>query len=418
MAETRAPATACRTQVWSAWRLGDFRWFWLGQALRVSGSWMQIVAMSWMAYRLADSPFVLGLIQFISLFPVGLVSLLGGVASDRLSPRKLVLGTQAVLVAQAVLLAGLAWSGSVRLWHIMVMTFVVGAADAIEQPARYVLVFRLVGQEGLSNAVGLCTLAESVARSVAPAIAGVLIGWRADSGHPGEAGSLALNGAAYLLAFLAFSAVRLPERETPRKPIRLQADLLDGARHLWQESTIRSLLLLLAASCLFAQPYIVLLPVLARDVLQTGARGYGVLMSAAGAGAACGALIAASIKRGHRGQWLVGAGLAFPACLLLSALLRRLPFLAGLLLLAAAAQFTQLVLIACLVQLATSSELHGRVASLFALISNGLARLGGVQAGLVASYWGAPAAIAGGALLSILWTLLVTWQAPALRRLE
>jgi predicted MFS family arabinose efflux permease len=187
---------------------------------------------------------------------------------------------------------------------------------------------------------------------------------------------------------------------------------------LVQSSKIQGLLLLLAASCLFAQPYIVLLPVVARDVLLTDARGYGLLMSAVGAGAACGALAAASIRHGHRGRWLVGAGLAFPALLVLVALLRHLPLSASFLLLASASQFTQLVLISSLLQLSTSSERHGRIASLFALVSNGLTRLGGVLAGLAASYWGASAAIAGGALLSILWTLVVAWRTPTVRRLK
>jgi MFS family permease len=373
---------------------------------------MQIVAMSWMAYQLADSPFLLGLIQFISVLPVGLVSLVGGVVSDRFSPWKLVLGTQVILIVQVLILAGLTWAGSVRLWHIMVMIFVVGATDAIEQPARYVLMFRLVGQQGLSNAVGLSTLADRVARFAAPAIAGVLIRWR------GEGGSFLPSGAAYLLAVLLFSVVRLPEPGLARKPVHFRADLLDGIRHLWHNATTLGLILLLTASCFLAQPYTVLLPVLARDVLQTDARGYGLLMSAVGAGATCGALVAASIKRGHRGRWLVGTGLAFPALLALSTPLRQLPFLAGLLVLAAASQLAQLVLISSLLMLDARSELHGRVASLLALIGNGLTRLGGVSTGLAASFWGAPTAIAGGALLSIFWTLAVVWSVPALRRLE
>lgn len=397
---------------WTAWRVRDFRWFWLGHILHVGGSWMQIVSLSWMAYRLTDSAFVLGLVQFLSLLPVGLVSLIGGVISDRLPPRKLVLGTQVVLVVQALVLAWLAWTGAVRLWHVMLMTFVVGAADAFEQPARYVISFRLVGQEGLSNAIGLCTLAEGVARSVSPALAGALIRW------PGETGSFIVNSAAYLLAGLAFSALPLLKAQPAGQPTSFQADLLEAPRHLWHSKTARGLLLLLVASCLLAQPYVILMPVWARDVLQTDARGYGLLMSAVGAGAACGALLAASIPPGQRGRWLIGSGLVFCAFLILATVSHWLPLSAGLLLLAGTGQSVQLVLTSSLLQLVTRSDLHGRVASLYALLNNGLTRLGGVQAGLLASQWSAPVAVAGGALLYILWSLVVAWQVPTIRNLE
>lgn len=412
MAEPRASALTRWTQAWAAWRVRELRRFWLGHALHVGGSWMQIVAMSWMAYRLAHSPFVLGLVQLIAALPVGLVSLLGGVLGDRLAPRTLLWGTQAVLVVQALVLAGLAWSGAVRLWHIMVMTFVVGAADALEQPARYVLAFQLAGPEGLSSAVGLCALAESVARALAPAVAGLLIRWQ------GEAGSYLLNGAAYGLACLVFLGLPALQDSTPQASTSLRADLLDGFRQVWQGATARGLWLLLALSCLLAQPYAVLVPVLARDVLRTDARGYGLLMSAIGAGAACGALIAAGIRPGRRGRWLIGSGLLSAALLLLSFVARRLPLNAGLLVLAGAGQTIQLVLIASLLQLAARREVHGRVASLFALLSNGLTRLGGLQAGWAASTWGAPLAVAGSALLSALGTLAVAWRAPGVWRLE
>jgi hypothetical protein len=293
----------------------------------------------------------------------------------------------------------------------MLMTFVVGAADAIEQPARYVISFRLVGQEGLGNAIGLSTLAESVARSVAPAVAGTVIQWR------GEAGSFVVNGTAYLLAGLAFTALPLLAVRPPSPSRSIQADLLDAPRHLWQNEKARGLLFLLAASCLLAQPFVILMPVWARDALQTDARGYGLLMSAVGAGAAGGALLAASLRPGRRGRWLIGSSLAFSGFLILATISRRLPLSAGLLLLAGAGQSVQLVLTVSLLQLVTRSELHGRVASLYALLSNGLTRLGGVQAGWFASLWGAPVAVAGGALLCILWSLVVAWKAPTLRHL-
>jgi len=211
--------------------------------------------------------------------------------------------------------------------------------------------------------------------------------------------------------------MRLPARDGHRKPVHLKADLLDGLKCVWQSQTIKSLLLLTAASYILSRPYVVLMPVFARDVLQADARGYGLLMSAIGVGAICGALVAASVKQRHRGRWLVGAGLAFPIFLMLFASSRWVLLSIGLLLLAGAGQFIQQVLASSLIQLAAADEFYGRVASFFAVFSNGLTRLGGIQAGAVAQYWSAPVAVAGGALVSLIWVLAVIWRTPLIRRL-
>jgi predicted MFS family arabinose efflux permease len=187
---------------------------------------------------------------------------------------------------------------------------------------------------------------------------------------------------------------------------------------MWQSQTIKGLLLLLAVSGFLSRPYIVLMPVFARDVLQADARGYGLLMSAIGVGSVCGALVAASLKQGYHGRWLVGASLAFPVFLILFAFSRWMLLSIGLLLLASTNQLTQQVVASSSLQLATTDEFHGRVASFLVLLNNGLTRLGGIQAGAVTQYWSAPVSVSGGAILSLVCMLIVIWRIPAVRQLQ
>jgi MFS family permease len=389
-----------------AFRHPSFRLFWLAQLVSLSGAQMQIVALSWLAYRLTDSSITLGVIGLVSVLPVGPVSLVGGVISDRLPRRRLILTTQLVLMLQALILAALAWYGWVRVWHIMAITFVVGAADAVEQPARFAFLMDIVGQDDFGNALGLNSAVVNAARLVGPVIAGTLIG------AIGEAGCFLLNGATYLIVVMFFVLMQVPVRERADRPVALKADLLNGLKYAYRNTVIRGVLLLTVASYAVSRTYVVLMPVFAQDVLHVDARGYGWLMSAIGAGSACGALISAGVSRKRYACWLVGAGAVFPAFLLLFAGSRWLWPSMALLFVASAGQFVQQVLANSMIQLEASAEYQGRIVSLFSLFSNGLTRLGGVPAGTIAELWSAPVAVAGGAVLSLVWLLVVAWRMP------
>jgi MFS family permease len=354
----------------------------------------------------------LGLIGFAALVPVGLVSLVGGVISDRLPRRRLILTTQLVLAAQALILTLLTWAGWIEIWHILLMTFVVGAADAIEQPARFAFLMDIVGKEDFTNAVGLNSAMVSAAGLVGPALAGILIG------KLGEASCFLLNGVSYLIVVLVFLFIRVPTASSSSRSMRLKADLLEGFKYVYTNKTIRGALLVTAASYTFSRSYVILLPVFAQDVLRLGAQGYGWLMSAVGAGSACGALVAAGIRQQQHARWLVGASLFFSALLVFFAASPWLLPSLGLLFVASASQFVQQVLTNSMIQLAAADEYRGRMVALFSLFSNGLTRLGGVSAGAIAQFWSAPLAVAGGAILTLVWMLVVLCRVPFIRWAE
>jgi len=390
----------------------NFRLYWFGMLISLCGSWMQLVALNWLTYRLTNSPLMLGLINFVALLPVGALSLVGGVISDRFPRRNLILATQVVLACQALILAVLTGLGRIQVWHIMLVTFIIGAANVVEQPARSVLLMDVVGKDDFTNAVGLNAAVVHTTHALGPALAGVLIVWL------GETSCFVLNFMSYLAVILSFLRMQLPESTRLLKPQGLSDEVAAGLKYIWQNLTIRSLIMLIIVSCLLAQPVAVLMPVMARDVLQIGSAGYGLLMSAHGAGAACGALISGSIGSGCRGKYLKVASLVFPVFLLLFAVSRSLLLSLGWLFLAATGQFMLLVMVNAMLQLAAGENFQGRVASFFALLNNGLNRLGGVPMGAAAQAWGAPVAIGGGAALSLIWAIIVIGRIPLIRQLR
>ncbi|MFN2226806.1 MAG: MFS transporter [Anaerolineae bacterium] len=389
----------------------NFRLYWSGQVFSLVGTWMQIVAQQWLVYRLTDSPLMIGLVNLVGLLPVVPISLLAGVISDRFPRRKLIIVTEIVLTAQTLALALLTALGIVQVWHIIALSFVLGAASALEQPARLAFVADTVGKEDLSNAVALNSSAYNVARILGPAIAGLLVAWI------GEAGCFLINGATYLPVILTLLAIELPAQARPRGPMRLGGDLMSGLRYTWDTRAIRSLLLIVALSSFLTLPYMVLMPVFAGDVLDAGPDAYGFLLTAVGIGAIGGALMVANLRSGRRGRWLNVANVLGPAFLLLFCLSRSFIVSLGVVFFVGAANAMRQTLANSLLQIKAAEEYHGRVMSLFNLIFNGMSRAGGLAVGAAAEFTGAPWALGASAAASLLMGLAIIWRLPEVDRL-
>ncbi|RPI55250.1 MAG: MFS transporter [Chloroflexi bacterium] len=378
-----------------ALRHRNFRLFWSGQIASQIGTWMQIVAQGWLVYRLTDSPLMLGLVTVVGLLPVVPVSLLAGVLSDRFSRKKLIIVTEIVLMLQALILAYLTWAGIVQVWHVIVLSFVLGGAAALEQPARLAFVIETVGKEDISNAVALNSSVYNAARIVGPAAAGLLVAWM------GEAGCFLINGVSYLPVILAMLAIRLPSREGSVEKLKLMGSLASGFRYTWDTQAIRSLLLIVALSSFFTLPYITLMPVFARDVLAVGPQGLGFLMTGVGAGAIGGALVVANVESGRRGRWLMLGNLLGPAFLLLFCLSQSFALSIVVVALLGASNAIRQTLANSLIQLTTAEKYHGRVMSLFNLLFNGMSRTGALGVGAVAEVTGVPLALGASAVISL-----------------
>lgn len=415
-----SPEPKSRTGRWprtfQALRHRNFRLYWFGQIVSLTGTWMQIVAQGWLVYRLTDSPLMLGLVNVVGLLPVVPISLLGGAISDRVPRRSLILVTEIVLMGQAFVLALLTYSGMIQVWHVMVLSFVLGAAAALEQPARLAFIMDVVGKEDLTNAVALNSSVYNAARIVGPAIAGVLVA------SIGEAGCFFVNGVTYLAVILALLAIRLPQQVQkpggePVEQPRLAGSVVDGLKYTWNTRVIRSLMIIVALSSFLTLPYIALMPVFAGSVLQTGPEGLGFLMTSVGVGAITGALLVANVRPGHRGRWLTVANVVAPLFLLLFCFSQTFFASIVLVLFVGGGNAVRQTLANSMIQLNTADVYHGRVMSVFNLTFNGMSRVGALVIGGVAEFSGAPLAIGAGAAVSVLVGVAIIWLMPEVRQL-
>lgn len=383
------------SRAFRALRHRHFRLFWVGQWVSVTGTWMQTMAQSWLVYRLTDSPLTLGLLTAARFGPSLFGAPVAGVMADRFSRRNLVLGAQALAMVQAGVLAALTLSGAVQVWQVLALALVQGMVEAVDMPARQALQLDLVGAEDLQSAVSLNSMAFNAARMAGPALAGVLVA------TAGEGVCFALNTASYLAVLVAL--VSIPATAAARRaPLGMRARLLEGLRFVWREAPLRRVVVAAGATSLFGLSYITLLPVLARDVLGSGAGGYGALLGGAGLGAMAGALATASRRSGAGalraiawGQAVLGAGLMALAAS------RRVAVALAFMVLIGAAVAVQLSISNASMQMSAPDELRGRVISLYIWIFAGLAPVGGLAAGAAAEVIGAPwtAAACGAACL-------------------
>lgn len=410
-----ALSTSRWPRTFRALRHRNFRLFWAGQVVSLTGTWMQTVALSWLVYRLTDSPFMLGLVNFVGLLPVVPVSLLAGVISDRFPRRNVIIIADIVLTLQALVLAALTWLGMIQVWHIIVLSFVLGGAAAMEQPARLAFVVDTVGKEDLTNAVALNSSVFNTARIIGPTLAGLTVAWI------GEASSFLINGLTYLVAILTLLAVRLPPETVSKaqdKAAGIGMSMASGFRFVWRTESVRGLMAIVAISSFFTMAYVALATVFASDVLQAGASGLGFLMTAVGLGALGGALLVANIHQGRRGKWLAVANILGPAFLILFCVSRSLPLSLALIAVVAANSAVRQTLASSLIQIATPEDYQGRVMSIFNLLFQGMSRVGVMAVGGLAEVVGIVWAVGAGAGVSLLWGAIVIWRMPYVHRLR
>lgn len=361
-----------------ALRSRDFRIYFAGQLVSVAGTWMQQIAMAWLAYRLTHSALVLGLLGFASQIPILLFAPLGGVWSDRVDRRRLMMATQALAMLQALTLAVLAWQGWATPALLIGLAFVLGCINAVDVPARQSLVVHLVGDRALlQNAIALNSFMMNSTRFVGPALAGLVIA------HAGEAVCFLLNAVSYLAVLVALAALHTrPGRGVPKPALHA---LAEGLAYTISHRDIRRFLLLVAAVSFLVAPYVVMMPLYARTVLGGDARTFGLLVSSAGAGSLLASVFLASrgsidglARRVTTAAILAGAALA--AFALNSVAVLAYPILMALgfsVVLVAAGSNT-------LLQSWVRDDVRGRVMAIFSVAFLGIAPLGSLAMGSLA----------------------------------
>jgi MFS family permease len=403
-------------QTFSALRHRNFRLFWTGQFVSLIGTWMQTVAQGWLVLQLTNSAFLLGLVNGIGSLPVLLFSLPGGVVADRMNKRDLLIFTQTVAMLLAFLLAWLThlhYKGrfSLHVWYVIVIAAVGGSVFALDAPARQSFFIEMVGKKDLLNAIALNSAIFNGARIVGPALAGVLIG------VIGTAGCFFLNGLSFVAVIVGLYLINVPHNPPAVKGSPWQ-EMKQGLAYVWHNRQVRSLEVIVAVFSIFGMPYLVLMPIFARDILQKGAGGLGFLMTSTGVGALAGSLILAAFSdSSKKGPLVFWSGALFAAASLGFAISRSYPLSLAVLPLVGLSMVSQVATINTILQTLVPDEMRGRVMGVHTMMFMGMMPFGSFIAGTLASRWGAPFTLELGAAVCLVSMLAAYRLVPELWKL-
>ena len=389
----------------------NYRLFFAGQVVSNTGTWMQRIAQAWLVVRLTHSPMAVGVLVVCQYAPFTLLGLFAGVLSDRWEPRRIVIVTQSVSMALAALLAALAWSGSVAVWHVDVIAVFMGLALLVDAPARQALTFQMVGRDELPNAVALNSSVFNAARLVGPAVAGATIA------AAGVGVCFAVNAASFLAVLTGLLAMRRSELfplEGRERPTLVRGSL-EGLAYARREPRVRLALVMVLALSVLCFNFHTLLPVLASVTLAAGPGTFGVISAFFGAGALVGALVSATVARASWRALLAGV-VVFGATQFALAPVANVAGVCALLFVAGIAfTVTQANTVSSL-QLAAPDHLRGRVLGLYMYAFAGSTPLGGLLVGWLAESGGTRLAfwVSGvGAFVTAGLAALVLQAAPA-----
>jgi MFS family permease len=375
----------------------NFRVFWIGQTLSLIGTWMQTMAQSWLALELTNNAFLVGLVASIGSLPILVLSLPAGVLADREHKLRLVTICQSLLLAEAVVLWWLVFTGHVTIGWLLVLAAVNGAISAIEIPARQAMMIELVGREDLRDAIALNSSGFNLARIFGPGVAAAVIA------NAGLSWCFGLNALSYFTVLLGLSRIRLPAWQPPLTTGSPIHGMLEGLRYIRATKKVSTLIRFIAVFSVLGIPYITLMPVVARDLLGLDASGYGLMLASLGVGGLSGALaLAASGGRVPRGKLLVAAAYSYAFLLIMFSLV-RVPWLAyPILLLTGFTMITTNAVANSMLQSFVADQFRGRLMSVYSLISVGLSQVvGAFVAGAVAEAVGVDWAIGGGAAIML-----------------
>jgi MFS family permease len=377
----------------------DFRLFVSGQMISLIGTWMQMVAQTWLIYRLTGSAAALGMITFIGQIPMLVFAPVGGLLADHIPTRRLLLATQTIAMFLALFLGLLTLSHHVQLWHVIASAFLLGTVNAADNPGRQVFAAEAVPKEDLMNAIALNSSMVNCARVLGPAVAGLLVAM------VGEGWCFVLNSISYIAVIAAL--MKMVKRPKPRpqgasaSPLKRMAEGFSFASHCLP---IRRLLLLLGLCSLLGTFYSVLMPIFADRILSGGPSALGWLMCVSGVGALAGA-VSLTLRKSYHGlwHWIAASSLLFGISLLAFAFSRSLLLSALLLMPVGYAFMVQMSSTNTLLQMMVPDAFRGRVMSLHMVMFLGMVPLGGLLVSLLARlHFNEPAIVAVSGLGSLL----------------
>jgi MFS family permease len=409
---TLDPESTRRPQgsTFAALRHRNFQLYFGGQLVSNAGTWMQIIAQGWLVYQLSHSDLTLGIVGFSAAIPALLVSPWGGVVVDRVPKRTLLIITQASTMMLAFILAFLAFTHVVQVWHIVLLAAGIGLINAFDGPGRQAFVVEMVGREDLPNAIAVNSIMFNSARVVGPALGGILLA------VVGPAWCFTINGISFLAVIIGLSAMKIESRPSRHLMESPWKQVTGGIQYVSKQAELGGLLLLSLTFSVFGISYSTLLPAFVERNLHQGAAAYGWVNAATGVGAVMGAFFIANNRRlSWRGTWLVSACLAFPLILIVFAFTAYLPANLILALGLGVGFMVEFTMINTLLQTHVEDHLRGRVMALYTLTFFGFAPFGNLAIGALSENIGLSYAITIFALIGLLLTIIVLRKIPHIK---
>jgi MFS family permease len=388
----------------------NFQLFFGGQLISLIGTWMQSVSQAWLVYRLTGSSALLGAVGFAGQIPVFVLSAVGGIVADRYSRRHIVIATQTASMLLAFALAALTLSGSIRIWHIFVLSALLGTANSFDIPARQSFIVEMVGKRDLMNAIALNSSMFNASRVVGPAIAGLLVA------GIGEGWCFFVNGVSFLAVIAGLLLMDVKRREAAVQPASPISRVVEGFRFVIRNPPVHAILILLGIVSVTGMPYTVLMPIFADRILHGGARALGGLSAVAGVGALAGALLLASRRDVHGlGRWVAVSALGFGASLAAFAASRQLWLSGAILVPTGFFIMIEMGSSNTLIQSMVPDRLRGRVMSVYSMMFMGMAPIGSLIAGAAAARFGAPATVAAAGAVCMAAAAVFWMRLPKIR---
>ncbi len=381
-----------------ALRSRNYRLFFTGQSISLIGTWMQRIATPWLVYELTNSVFLLGLVGFVGQIPVFLLAPFAGVFSDRWNRYRILLATQVLAMIQACLMAWLVLAERIELWQILLLSMVLGAVNAFDIPARQAFLVSMVEKkEDLGNAIALNSSIVNTARMLGPSAAGILIA------SIGTGVCFLFNAASFVFVILSLLMMRLPTEEKSKAHRSILGELGEGIRYTFGFAPIRCVILLLFLASLTGMPYVVLMPVFAKEILLGSANTYGLLMGASGIGALGGAFFLATRKNALGLEKVIPVAAAvFGLGLILLSLSRNFALAIAVIVVTGFGMMLLMATSNTVIQSIVADDMRGRVMSFFTMAIMGTAPFGSLLAGSLAKEIGVPLTIALGGTMCIL----------------
>jgi MFS family permease len=399
--------------IFRSFKYKNYRLFFSGQSISLIGTWIQRIATPWLVYHLTGSALLLGVVGFAGQIPTFVLAPFAGVLTDRWNRYHILIGTQIAAMIQAFILTILYFSGSIHIWHIVLLNIFLGCVNAFDVPARQSFVVEMVEKkEDLGNAIALNSSMVNGARLLGPSIAGILIAFT------GEGICFLLNGLSYLFVIVSLLLMKVTPRKIIKKDTNVLSELKDGFSYAFGFIPIKYIIFLLGLVSLMGMQYTVLMPVFAKEILHGGSHTFGFLMGASGMGALSGALYLASrkntlglVKIIPLAACLFGLGLitfSFSRFFLLSLALMVITGLGMMLQMASSNTIIQTIV---------DDDKRGRVMSFYTMAFMGTAPFGSLLAGALAKTVGVSYTILTGGIFCVIGGLFFAYKLPELNEM-